>query len=367
MKVLHVLDRLSFSGAELMYLSAANYFQENDCQFYVLNTSIILGEFSSFFEKAGCRVIHYPYVKSLAGKFAFYNLLKTFFNEEGIDVVHVHRDDLKFEIAFCAWICGIKCVCTHHSIYRSNWYSIGYHCFQRWVMTNLFGCCQHSISNSVFENEKTYYCNDTILINNWYDNKKFYPALEGEKNIVRKEFGISQDAKVLISVGSCRKLKRHKDIIDTVAILKRKYPDVCYLHLGDGDLLEEEKCYAKQKGVSSNTHFIGNQLDVRKYIIAADIYVMTSLMEGLSLSTIEAMACGVPTVLYDVPGLKDFNLEKECSLQVKESPVLLANACLLLFQDIKRARQLVEDALRLVHLKFDLETNVKEMHALYKE
>ncbi len=366
MKVLHVLDKLSFSGAELMYVSAASYFQKFDCQLFVLNTSITLGEFSIYFEKAGYQVLHYPYVKTLGGKLAFYNRLRNFLKEEGIDVVHVHRNDIEFGIACCAWTCGIKCVCTHHSIYRSNWYSIGYHRFLRWSMTKLFGCCQQSISNSVFENEKCYYHNDTILVNNWYDCEKFYPAFEAEKNIVRKELGISQNAKVLISVGSCRQLKRHKDIIDAVAIIKKKYPVICYLHVGMGDLIVDEKNYAKQKSVDSNIRFVGNQTDVRKYLIASDVYVMTSHLEGLSLSTIEAMACGVPAVLYDVPGLKDFNLEKECSIQVKETPVQLADGCLLLFQDMNRTKQLVDNALDLVHSKFDMETNVKEILALYK-
>lgn len=60
-------------------------------------------------------------------------------------------------------------------------------------------------------------------------------------------------------------------------------------------------------GVRNNVRFCGNRKEVRMFLVAADIYVMTSKYEGISITTIEAMACGVPAILYDVAGLCDFN------------------------------------------------------------
>ncbi len=365
MKVLHVLDMLSFSGAEMMYVSAAHDFQNLGCQLYVLNTSIKLGEFSPFFVKAGYKVIHFPYNKSFAGRFAFFNRLKKFIKQEHIDIVHVHRNDIEFGMAYCAWSCGVKCVCTHHSIYRSNWYSIGYHRFLRWFMTYAFKCRQQSISYSVFENERNYYHNDSVLIYNWYDSNKFYPAQEGEKEKIREQLGISIKSKVIVSVGSCRELKRHQDIIEAVALLKKDISDICYLHLGEGEMLEDEKKSAKALGVEEHIRFIGNQTSVRNYLIASDVYVMTSCLEGLSLSTIEAMACRIPAVLYHVPGLKDFNKEKECSVQIKESPAYLAEACKRLFVESDKNQEIADNAYELVHTKFDQKKNVAKIFRLY--
>ncbi len=365
MKVLHVLDALNFSGAEMMYVAAAKDFQQLGCQLYVISSASILGDYASFFVDAGYVVKHFPYSKNIFGRFSFYHEIQEFIKKESIDVVHVHRNGIKCGIAYCAWRCGIKCVCTHHSVYNSHWYSILYHRLMRWCMTHAFGCIQQSISHSVYNNEKDYYHNITILVNNWYDITKFFPASKGEREEIRNQLGLNNKTKVIISVGSCRELKRHKDIIDTVAIIKSKYPNMCYLHLGDGDMLKEEKSYAKQKCVDSNIRFVGNQTDVRKYLIASDVYVMTSRLEGLSLSTIEAMACGVPVVLYHVPGLKDFNLEKECSFQIEESPSALASMCIKIFEGAKNVDVVVANAIELVKYKFNMHKNVREIFKLY--
>ncbi len=366
MKVLHILNELSFSGAEMMYVSSAKLFKQLGCKLYVVSTSEILGDYSMYFYDVGYVVVQFQYSKSLLGRWDFYQKLSHYIKKEGIDVVHVHRDDVKFIASFCAWFNNIKIICTHHSLYRTHWYSLHYHCIQRWLMTYVFGCIQQSISYSVFVNEKLYFHNETILVNNWYDNQKFFPAVRGEKEYARNKLGISQSSKVVISVGACNDVKRHKDIIEALAFLKQKYPDVCYLHLGDGHKLEEEKSLAKEKGVLNNIIFAGNQLDVRKYLIASDVYVMTSYLEGLSLSTLEAMACGIPTVLYHVPGLCDFNLEMETSIQVEETPEALYVACCEVFDKSNRVYSMVKNAHLLISKRYDMNCNVKQIFELYK-
>ena len=64
--------------------------------------------------------------------------------------------------------------------------------------------------------------------------------------------------------------------------------------------------------------FVVTRLMLEKYLIASDIYLMPSMHEGIPITTIECLACGIPTILYDVPGLHDFNQEEECSILIKE-------------------------------------------------
>lgn len=63
MKVIHYLHELKFSGAEIMYVDAAPVFQKLGCELSVVNTANHLGEYASFFEKAGYKVFHRPYPK----------------------------------------------------------------------------------------------------------------------------------------------------------------------------------------------------------------------------------------------------------------------------------------------------------------
>ena len=92
---------------------------------------------------------------------------------------------------------------------------------------------------------------------------------------------------------------------------------------------------------------------------------MTSRNEGMPITAIEAMACGVPSVFYNVQGLRDFNQDGECSVLVEEQPAKLAEAILSLRADQEKQKQLTASALGFVTKQFDMQTNVKKIFDLY--
>ena len=192
----------------------------------------------------------------------------------------------------------------------------------------------------------------------------FQPKKEKNEEI-RKQLDIAPNALVLISVGGCSTIKRHTDIIKALPEIIQKHPDTVYLHLGNGKSLEEEIKLAQQLHVSSYIRFCGNQTNVRKYLIASDIYLMPSMHEGIPITTIECLACGIPTILYDVPGLHDFNQEEECSILIKEDYHLLAQTVLSLFNDPAKQQRVTDNGLKLVHRKYDMQTNATEIFKLY--
>ena len=120
-------------------------------------------------------------------------------------------------------------------------------------------------------------------------------------------------------------------------------------------------------GVLENVRFCGNQKDVRKYLVASDIYVMTSKFEGIPITTIEAMASGVPAILYDVPGLRDFNAERECAELIPEDYGLLAKEIIALSQDKRLQSELTANAQALVNEKYNMRTNAQKIYELYRK
>lgn len=362
MRVLHILDELKFSGAEIMYVAAAKQFQEMGCELFVVNTATHLGEYTPFFQEAGYTILHWPYEHlSLFQKFIYWNRTIRFIQRNKIDVVHVHRPDMKCPMAYCAWRAGVSSVYTYHNVFPSRVLTYPYHVLLRYVCKYLFHQVQQTISDSVYEHELNYFHNSTILINNWYNSNKYYPAREGEKSLIRQELGICPESFVIISVGGCSTIKRHEDILQAVAMIRQSCPQILYLHLGEGDKTEEERQLAASLGIGDAVRFLGNQKDVRPYLIAADIYVMPSRFEGMPITAIEAMACGVPAVFYNVPGLWDFNKHGDCSLLVEEQPERLAEAILQLSQDPALQQRLTQQASDYIHREFDMETNVRQI------
>lgn len=367
MKVIHFLNELKFSGAEIMYVDAAPVFKKLGCELSVVNTSNHFGDYAPYFEKAGYKVFHRPYPKGYLKRWKYYRDTIRFLKEEQYDVVHIHSSILKWGLSYCAWKAGCKSVYTFHNVFRSHWFSYPWHWWLRWSAKHLFGCTFQTISDSVYENEKNYYHNNTVKIYNWYGCNRFYPALPNEKQEVREKLGISQESLVIISVGGCSPIKRHTDIIKALPEIIKVYPDVIYLHLGEGVSLNEEETLAKELNVEANIRFCGNQSNVRQYLIASDIYIMPSVFEGISLTTIEAMACLIPSVLYDVPGLRDFNKEKECSELIAEDFHVLARTVIELYRNKERQEYLIKNAKEFVDRNFYMETNAKRIFELYKK
>lgn len=367
MKVLHILNELKFSGAEIMYVDAAPVFQDLGCELAVVNTAPHLGEYAPYFERAGYKVYHWPYPKTYAERWNYYKKVIAFLKQEKYDVVHIHSSALKWGMSYCAWKAGCKAVYTFHSVFRSRWFSYWYHWWLRWSAKHFFHCRFQTISDSVYENEKEYYHNETIKVYNWYGCNRFSPAIEREKEVVRKEMDIPLYALVLISVGGCCSIKRHTDIIKALPEIITKYPDVVYLHLGEGNSLQEEKELAISLGVIDHIRFCGNQENVRKFLIASDFYVMPSRFEGIPITTIEAMACRIPAILYNVPGLKDFNKERECALLVTEDHHVLAEKIIGLYQDKDKQKELVDNAKALVDAKYFMMNNAKQIYELYHD
>ena len=182
--------------------------------------------------------------------------------------------------------------------------------------------------------------------------------------MIRDELNISYDTLVIISIGGCSLIKRHEDIIKAVNIINIKSINVLYLHLGEGDALNSEIILSEKYNLKHIIRFYGNQVNVRKFLIASDIYVMTSKFEGISLTTIEAMACRIPAILYNVDGLKDFTTNN--AILIDEDYVLLAESIIELHTNSELKEKLSNNAYNFVNNKFNLVDNSHKVFKLYK-
>jgi glycosyltransferase involved in cell wall biosynthesis len=367
MKVIHILHSLKFSGAEIMYVDAAPFFQKKGCELTVMATATELGEYAPFFERAGYKVIHQPIpsLKNYINRIKFYISTIKLLKKEKFEVVHIHSSSTMWGLSMCAWIVNIKSVYTFHSVFPTRKLTYPYHCWLRWSAKTIFKCRFQTISDSVHENELKLFHNKTTKVYNWYGNNRYFPALENEKANVRKELGIGEKTFVLISVGGCNHNKRHTDIIKSVPLILQRIPDSLYLHLGKGCTEQEEIQLAGDLGLNSRIRFCGNQSEVRKYLIASDCYVMTSHFEGISITTIEAMACGIPAILYNVPGLRDFNNKDHNSILIPEDFRLLADAVIQIAVNKKQTMEMTDRATKSVNQLYNTEDNAAAIYNLY--
>ncbi|KGM41058.1 hypothetical protein JY96_16095 [Aquabacterium sp. NJ1] len=122
----------------------------------------------------------------------------------------------------------------------------------------------------------------------------------------------------LLMVASLTPKKNHAFMLQVLAAL----PTAFVLHLvGEGPLRDELVRQAGELGVMDRIHFHGAERDVARHYRTADLCVLTSNWEGFGLVAIEAAQFGIPTVVPNVPGLRDFVPDKRFLIQEREPAV----------------------------------------------
>lgn len=163
---------------------------------------------------------------------------------------------------------------------------------------NHFFACSYS-AGEWFYNKRILKSDRFNVVKNPVDIKKFkFNSLERKKG--RKEFGISENTKVIGHVGSFKKVKNHKFIIKVFYEYQKKHDDVKLMLVGDGKLFEDIKKYVADLGISNKVIFTGLVNDVYRVMNIFDVFLFPSKCEGLGTVLIEAQANGLPCVVSDI-------------------------------------------------------------------
>ena len=119
----------------------------------------------------------------------------------------------------------------------------------------------------------------------------------------RREIGVPMDAFMMLSVGELNENKNHQLIVRAMAKLNNK--NIHYVICGVGDKHDCLLDLARELGVSEQLHLLGYRKDVPELNQTADLFCFPSIREGLSVSVMEAMACGLPVVCSRIRGNTD--------------------------------------------------------------
>ena len=119
----------------------------------------------------------------------------------------------------------------------------------------------------------------------------------------RRELELRDDDIALISIGDLIVRKNYQVAIE--AISESHNSHLHYYICGNGPDKERLHDYSKKIGIEKQIHFLGYRTDIRELLQAADIFLLTSLQEGLARSLMEAMASGLPCIVSRIRGNTD--------------------------------------------------------------
>ncbi len=183
---------------------------------------------------------------------------------------------------------------------------------------------------------------------------------------LKLELGLNGSGPVIGAVGRLAAVKDHATLLEAFRRVANAMPRALLMIIGDGPLRAELESLAEQLGIAGRVKFLGRRADIPQLLRALDIFVLSSVSEGLPLSVPEAMAAGVPVVATDVGALREVVSDRVSGLLVPpKSPERLAEAILALLRDEPLRQAISRAARERVHAEFDVTRMVHAYEAAY--
>jgi len=191
----------------------------------------------------------------------------------------------------------------------------------------------------------------TLQISNGVDLGRFvHPTPEARAALRRRLLGDVDDGLVVCCTVARLSAQKGLDVlIDSVAILRRRgtTPRARFFIVGDGELREQLEAQIARLDVGDEVHMVGARPpdEVPDWLACADVFVLPSHYEGMSLAVLEAMATGLPVVVSRVSGTAELVPDAEHGSVVEPGDAEgLADAVIALLGDPERRRRMGERA-----------------------
>jgi glycosyltransferase involved in cell wall biosynthesis len=293
-RILHVLNGLGTGGAEAIVMNWYRHIDRDKVQFdFLIRSNVNI--FADEIEKLGGRVYIMPPYPSCY--FANKRETTRFFKEHANDYagIHVHGNALLYVNVFnIAKKYGINMRIFHSHSIQTNFKYLPIHIYNRCRINNLatdFFACSQAAGEWAFKSRPY------IVINNGIETDRFVYN-EADRIRTRESLGII-DEKVYGHVGRFVPVKNHNFLLEVFEKILRRDDNSLLLLVGEGELLDNVKQLAKEKGISKRIIFTGRRRDIPALMNAMDVFVLPSHYEGLGIVAVEAQASGLPVLLSD--------------------------------------------------------------------
>ncbi|MFA6393956.1 MAG: glycosyltransferase [Patescibacteria group bacterium] len=300
-KILIVINSLSFGGAERLVVNQANYLRMAG---YEVDVLTILPKKPGFYDNlifSGGKLLHID-----AGGFSLRGIwmIAKIIRRGKYEVIMTHlflaNTLVRLACLFIFW--PGKIIAYEHNVYKNE------KRFKHLLIDRLLSFLTHKIV-AVSDEVEDY------LIKNGISKNKITVIQNGVsadnlKNIlspsqIRKELGFTKEDILVVSNGNINPQKGYETLIKAAEKVIGRNPKINFLICGldTSQYSQSLKNQALNSRYSNQIHFLGARPDAVAIVNCADIFVMPSLWEGLSLSLLESLMLGKIVVVSDIPSM----------------------------------------------------------------
>ncbi len=192
-----------------------------------------------------------------------------------------------------------------------------------------------------------------------FDKNKEYPY-------IRKELGILKEEIVITNVAALDVRKGQEYLIKAASRLREHYP-VSVLLVGEGEDEERLRKLVKEETAEAFVHFMGRRSDINCILANSDIFVLSSLHEGLPNALMEAMAMGLPCIATDVGGVRQLIDDEDKGIVIRAGNADdIIRSVQGIISDKNRMTFIGDNAYKKIAKDYSQETAAKELEEIYQ-
>lgn len=362
-KILHIIKSLGRGGAEMLLPETLKLHDKNKFEFHYIYFLPWKDQMVSAIRSNGGEVLCVAANNNLLLMLKV-NEVVHYIREKNIQLIHAHLPWAGILARRVGKKTGIPVVYTEHNKQER------YHFATRWMNlatindNNKIIAVSSDVAESIVKYKPDVRPSISTILNGV--NTDHFNRENFEGNTVRKQLGIPMDAPVLGTIAVFRFQKRLDLWMELASKILEQNKETHFIIVGDGPLKEVLLKRRQSLGLENRIHMPGLQTEVRPYLAAFDIYMMSSLFEGLPIALLEAMSMRCPIISTDAGGIKEVIRPTVDGLlcAVDEPQKLVDYACELLSRR-SSMRQIGDHARTRVVNSFSMEKMVNELETMY--
>lgn len=353
-RVLQIVSFMQRRGLETLLMNCMRRMDRTKVQFDFIVHRPFRADYDDEIEALGGKIYRLPRLNPFDP--GYKRALRDFFREHPeYRIVHCHLDCMSALPLAAAREAGVPVRIAHaHSSSQDKNFK---YLLKQYYMKKIPSAATHFFACSEEAGRWMFPGQPVRLIRNGIDTAAFSfdPEVRGR---MRRELGLEQHL-TIGHVGRLIGVKNHSFLLDVFAQLCALRPDAVLLLVGNGPLEEQLKEKCRALGLEDHVRFLGVRSDVADVMQAMDVFALPSLYEGLSLTSVEAQAAGLPCIFADTvtTECRMTDLVRFLPLNDRERWAREIRSC----AGLPRAA----DCSGIVDAGYDITTTANELHQFY--
>jgi glycosyltransferase involved in cell wall biosynthesis len=304
-KILHVTFDMRIGGTEMVIKSLIEGSDPKQFEMSIFCIEEPIGPWGIDLQNSGIKITAVERKPSFDMSLVF--AIRDHIKENKIDVLHCHQYTPWVYGVLAAFATNTQVIFTEHGRFYPDTSSWKRKLINPWLckITDHITSISNATKLALIEFENIPESRIGVIYNGISA-----PVVDPDKVIaLKRELCLKNDTIVLGTIARLDPIKNHKMMLDAFALILKTHPNTVLIIVGDGEERESIKRQITELGIIDKVIMPGYDPQPQHYLALMDIFLLSSLSEGTSMTLLEAMALSKPCVVTDAGGNKEVVLD----------------------------------------------------------